>query len=93
MYKSYFQEHFWHNLSESFLENKRKNDFEQITAEEYILALLGVGFELHFWTKSFLFEHQVSRISFCGKDKSVNNFSLLSAFFFLRLCVRFNVAP
>ena len=76
-----------------FFRNKRKNDSEQITAEEYILALLGVGFELHFWTKSFLFKHQVSRISFCGKDKSVNNFSLLSAFFFLRLCVRFNVAP
>ena len=31
-----------------FFRNKRKNDFEQITAEEYILALLGVGFELHF---------------------------------------------
>ena len=76
-----------------FFRNKRKDDFEQITAEEYILALLGVGFELHFWTKSFLFEHQVSRIFFCGKDKSVNNFSLLGAFFFLRLCVRCNVVP
>ena len=70
-----------------FFRNKRKNDFEQITAEEYILAVLGVGFELHFWTKSFLFEHEVSRISFCGKDKSVNNFSLLGAFCFSCVCV------